>query len=132
MLHRLAREEGLLVGGSAGTAVAAALRVARTLGPDDVVVVIVPDSGRAYLSKYFDNEWLGRLGFPLYHAATGPVVRDARGGRGSAPRAMLPPQPSRRRVSCSRTPRCYPSRWRARSPVRSWSRRSWDPSVPRH
>ncbi|TQC43024.1 PLP-dependent cysteine synthase family protein [Rhodococcus sp. WS4] len=54
VLHRLAREEGLLVGGSAGTAVAAALRIARTLGPDDVVVVIVPDSGRAYLSKYFD------------------------------------------------------------------------------
>jgi cystathionine beta-synthase len=88
VLHRLAREEGLLVGGSAGTAVAAALRVARTLGPDDVVVVIVPDSGRAYLSKYFDNEWLGRLGFPLYHAATGPVVGDALGGRGIAPRAV--------------------------------------------
>ena len=88
VLHRLAREEGLLVGGSAGTAVAAALRVARTLGPDDVVVVIVPDSGRAYLSKYFDNEWLGRLGFPLYHAPSGPVVGDALGGRGIAPRTV--------------------------------------------
>ncbi|MEN0138351.1 MAG: pyridoxal-phosphate dependent enzyme, partial [Rhodococcus sp. (in: high G+C Gram-positive bacteria)] len=88
VLHRLAREEGLLVGGSAGTAVAAALRVARTLGPDDVVVVIVPDSGRAYLSKYFDNEWLGRLGFPLYRAAIGPVVGDALGGRGIAPRTV--------------------------------------------
>ncbi|RZL77330.1 MAG: pyridoxal-phosphate dependent enzyme [Rhodococcus sp. (in: high G+C Gram-positive bacteria)] len=88
VLHRLAREEGLLVGGSAGTAVAAALRVARTLGPDDVVVVIVPDSGRAYLSKYFDDEWLGRLGFPLYRTATGPVVGDARRGREIAPRAV--------------------------------------------
>jgi cystathionine beta-synthase len=60
--RRLAREEGLLLGPSSGTAVAAALRVAETLGPDDVVVVIVPDSGRQYLSKYFDDDWLSRLG----------------------------------------------------------------------
>ncbi|MDX6351562.1 MAG: cystathionine beta-synthase [Streptomyces sp.] len=44
--RRLAREEGLLVGGSAGTAVAAALRVAAELSPDDLVVVLLPDSGR--------------------------------------------------------------------------------------
>ncbi|GLZ47431.1 cystathionine beta-synthase [Actinomycetospora sp. NBRC 106375] len=61
--RRLAREEGLLLGGSSATAVAAALRVARDLGPDDVVVVVAPDSGRAYLSKYFDDGWLRRLGF---------------------------------------------------------------------
>jgi cystathionine beta-synthase len=61
--RRLAREEGLLLGGSSATAVAGALRVARDLGPDDVVVVIAPDSGRAYLSKYFDDGWLGGLGF---------------------------------------------------------------------
>ena len=61
--RRLAREEGLLLGGSSATAVAGALRVARGLGPDDVVVVIAPDSGRAYLSKYFDDGWLRRLGF---------------------------------------------------------------------
>ncbi|MFC5140950.1 PLP-dependent cysteine synthase family protein [Actinomycetospora rhizophila] len=61
--RRLAREEGLLLGGSSATAVAGALRIARDLGPDDVVVVIAPDSGRAYLSKYFDDGWLGRLGF---------------------------------------------------------------------
>ncbi|MEJ2889061.1 PLP-dependent cysteine synthase family protein [Actinomycetospora aeridis] len=61
--RRLAREEGLLLGGSSATAVAGALRVARDLGPDDVVVVIAPDSGRAYLSKYYDDGWLGRLGF---------------------------------------------------------------------
>lgn len=88
VLHRLAREEGLLVGGSAGTAVAAALRVARTLGPDDVVVVIVPDSGRAYLSKYFDDDWLGRLGFPLYHGTSGPTVAEILDGRGIAPRTV--------------------------------------------
>jgi cystathionine beta-synthase len=61
--RRLAREEGLLLGGSSATAVAGALRVAHDLGPDDVVVVIAPDSGRAYLSKYFDDGWLRRLGF---------------------------------------------------------------------
>ncbi len=61
--RRLAREEGLLLGGSSATAVAGALRVAADLGPDDVVVVIAPDSGRAYLSKYFDDAWLRHLGF---------------------------------------------------------------------
>jgi cystathionine beta-synthase len=61
--RRLAREEGLLLGGSSATAVAGALRVAAGLGPDDVVVVIAPDSGRAYLTKYFDDTWLRHLGF---------------------------------------------------------------------
>jgi cystathionine beta-synthase len=61
--RRLAREEGLLVGGSAGTAVAAALRVAATLTPDDLVVVLLPDSGRNYLSKVYDDAWLRELGF---------------------------------------------------------------------
>ncbi|MHA6795007.1 PLP-dependent cysteine synthase family protein [Pseudonocardia bannensis] len=73
-VRRLAREEGLLVGGSAGTAIAAALRVAATAGPGDVVVAVAPDSGRAYLSKYFDDEWLTQLGF--LDAPDGPRVRD--------------------------------------------------------
>ncbi|NMI01016.1 PLP-dependent cysteine synthase family protein [Pseudonocardia acidicola] len=75
--RRLAREEGLLVGGSAGTAIAAALRVAATLGPDDVVVAVAPDSGRAYLSKYFDDDWLTQLGF--LDAPGAPLVRDVAG-----------------------------------------------------
>jgi cystathionine beta-synthase len=62
-VHRLAREEGLLVGGSSGTAVAAALRVARDAAPGDLVVVIAPDSGRGYLSRYFNDEWLLAMGF---------------------------------------------------------------------
>ncbi|MFI9509748.1 PLP-dependent cysteine synthase family protein [Nocardia sp. NPDC052566] len=74
VLGRLAREEGLLLGGSSGTAVAAALRIARTLGPEDVVVVLAPDSGRSYLSKYFDDDWLGRFGFPLYGPANEPTI----------------------------------------------------------
>ncbi|MGP9022400.1 pyridoxal-phosphate dependent enzyme [Streptomyces sp. BR1] len=62
-LRQLAREQGLMVGGSAGLAVAAALRVAAGLGPESLVVVILPDSGRQYLSKYFNDAWLLRLGF---------------------------------------------------------------------
>ncbi|HEY2222424.1 pyridoxal-phosphate dependent enzyme [Actinomycetospora sp.] len=59
----LARTEGLLVGGSSGTAAAAALRVAREAGPEAVVVAILPDSGRAYLSKYHSDTWVRRQGF---------------------------------------------------------------------
>ena len=63
MTRRLAREEGLLVGGSCGMAVVAALRVAAAANPGDLVVVLLPDSGRGYLSKVFNDEWLARFGF---------------------------------------------------------------------
>jgi cystathionine beta-synthase len=63
MTRRLAREEGLLVGGSCGMAVAGALEVARRLGPDDVLVVLLPDGGRGYLSKIFNDEWMADYGF---------------------------------------------------------------------
>ncbi|MFD8751183.1 pyridoxal-phosphate dependent enzyme [Kitasatospora sp. NPDC059577] len=61
--RRLAREEGILAGPSSGTAVAAALRVARRLGPDDLVVVLLPDSGRSYLSKVHSDTWMREWGF---------------------------------------------------------------------
>ncbi len=80
MTRRLAREEGLLAGGSAGTAVAGALRVAAELGPEHVVVAVLPDSGRNYLSRYFDDGWMTRLGF--LDAPAGPHVRDAGVPRG--------------------------------------------------
>ncbi|MCW2599533.1 MAG: cystathionine beta-synthase [Frankiales bacterium] len=63
MTRRLAREEGLLVGGSCGMAVVAALEVARAAGPDDVVVVLLPDSGKGYLSKIFNDDWMADYGF---------------------------------------------------------------------
>ncbi len=63
MTRRLAREEGLLVGGSCGMAAAAALRVARDAKPGDLVVVLLPDSGRGYLSKIFNDDWLADYGF---------------------------------------------------------------------
>jgi cystathionine beta-synthase len=59
----LARADGLLAGPSSGTALAAALRVARNLGPSDLVVVLLPDSGRSYLSKVFSDDWMLRWGF---------------------------------------------------------------------
>jgi len=63
MTRRLAREEGLLVGGSCGMAVVAALRAARALPADAVVVVLLPDSGRGYLSKIFNDDWMSSYGF---------------------------------------------------------------------
>src|SRR6266496_4354598 len=63
MTHRLAREEGLLVGGSCGMAVVAALRAATVLGPDAVMVVLLPDGGRGYLSKIFNDKWMADYGF---------------------------------------------------------------------
>ncbi|MEX2406963.1 MAG: cystathionine beta-synthase [Actinomycetota bacterium] len=62
MARRITREEGILVGGSSGTAVVAALEVARELGPEDVVVVILPDTGRNYLSKLYSDTWLLQYG----------------------------------------------------------------------
>lgn len=72
MTRRLAKEEGLLVGGSCGMAVVAALRAAEGLGPDDVVVVLLPDSGKGYLSKIFNDEWMADYGFL---EDTGPSAR---------------------------------------------------------
>jgi cystathionine beta-synthase len=63
MTRRLAREEGLLVGGSCGMAVVAALRVAERLTEDDVLVVLLPDGGRGYLNKIFNDEWMADYGF---------------------------------------------------------------------
>jgi cystathionine beta-synthase len=54
----LARREGILAGGSSGTNVGAALRYARRLTADRLVVALVPDTGRNYLSKFFDDDWL--------------------------------------------------------------------------
>jgi cystathionine beta-synthase len=83
--RRLAREEGLLVGGSCGMAAAAAVRLAARLGPDDVVVVLLPDGGRGYLSKVFNDDWMASYGFlpPEHSGATvGDVLR--RKGTGGA------------------------------------------------
>jgi cystathionine beta-synthase len=61
--RRLVREEGLLVGGSCGTAVYAALEVARRYGEDTTIVVLLPDTGRGYLSKQYNDDWMRENGF---------------------------------------------------------------------
>ncbi len=74
--RRLAREEGLLVGGSSGSTVWAALEYARRLGkPDARILTILPDSGRSYLSKFLDDNWMIEHGF-LERVAPAPTVRE--------------------------------------------------------
>jgi cystathionine beta-synthase len=63
LTRRLAREEGLLVGGSSGLAVASALKAAKDLPADAVVVVLLPDGGRGYLNKVFSDKWMQSYGF---------------------------------------------------------------------
>src|SRR5215831_9299556 len=80
MTRRLAREEALLTGGSCGLAVVAALRVARTAGPGDVIVVLLPDGGRGYLSKIFNDEGMADYGFLASETAE-PRVADVLGSK---------------------------------------------------
>ncbi|MGA7092749.1 MAG: cystathionine beta-synthase [Candidatus Cybelea sp.] len=78
MARRIAREEGLLVGGSSGTAAVAAVKLAMTLPADAIVVVILPDSGRGYMSKIFNDDWMIANGFladAKRRATVGDVLR---------------------------------------------------------
>jgi cystathionine beta-synthase len=72
--RRLAREEGLLVGGSGGTAVWAMLRIAERFGPDATVVTLIPDGGRGYLSKFYDENWLREYG--IHRHAPAPTIEE--------------------------------------------------------
>ena len=84
MCRRLAREEGLLIGGSCGTACAAALRVAAGLPEGKLVVVILPDTGRAYLSKIYNDEWMQSHGF-LPTPGHGNTLNDVLEAKGEKP-----------------------------------------------
>ncbi|HEV7471036.1 MAG: cystathionine beta-synthase [Pseudonocardia sp.] len=77
MTRTLAREEALLVGGSCGMAVVAALRVAATAPKDSVIVTLLPDGGRGYLGKVFNDAWMASYGFlpPTEGATVGDVLR---------------------------------------------------------
>jgi len=86
MTRRLAREEALLVGGSCGMAVVAAVKVAEHAGPDALVVVLLPDGGRGYLSKVFNDAWMSSYGFlrsrldgSVEESTVGDVVRGKSG-----------------------------------------------------
>ncbi len=78
--RRISRTEGILIGGSGGLAVAAAIKVAKRAGPDDIVVVLNPDSGRGYLSRVFDDRWMANFGFLVECDQCIAAVLDARHG----------------------------------------------------
>jgi len=145
-VRRQAGQDGVLAGPSSGTAVAAARRIARQLGPSDLVVVLLPDSGRSYLSTVFNDDWMRRWGF-LEESPDGALtVLDAlaRGGPDDGRSTAIGDRSSRARpairssstpasnTSCcsARRPRCWPHGWPAAPPtptVRtrpSWPRRS--------
>lgn len=76
MTRRLAREEGLLVGGSSGMAVVAGLRAAQDLPADAVVVILLPDSGRGYLGKVFNDDWMQEKGYVVEETAEQLELRE--------------------------------------------------------
>ena len=120
MTRRLAREEGLLVGGSCGMAVVAALRARREARPaDDVVVVLLPDGGRGYLGKIFNDQWMADYGFLDVAAGRDGRRRAARASPATTP-TLVHTHPNetvarRRSTSCASTASrrcrsCGPSR----------------------
>ncbi|MBC8261131.1 MAG: pyridoxal-phosphate dependent enzyme [Planctomycetia bacterium] len=91
MAQRLAREEGLLSGSSAGTAMCTAVEAAKSMGPDDLMVVIIPDTGERYLSKVYDDDWLRTNGLldSSLHLSAGEIL-NKRGTRKSPLIEMSP------------------------------------------
>jgi cystathionine beta-synthase len=86
--RRMAREEGLLVGGSSGSTIAGALVYAQGLDADARVLTVLPDSGRSYLSKFLDDNWMIEHGF-LERSAPAPTVRELLRAKGGETPALL-------------------------------------------
>jgi cystathionine beta-synthase len=84
--RRLAREEGILVGGSAGTALAAALKYSQRLPQPRQIVVLLPDTGRNYISKIFSDEWMQQNGFWQGHVSRAVKIAEVLGQK-----KVLPP-----------------------------------------
>jgi cystathionine beta-synthase len=97
MTRRLAREEAMLVGGSCGMAVVAAAEVAVKAGPDALVVVLLPDGGRGYMSKIFNDAWMSSYGFlrsRLDGSTAQPTVGDVLRGKSGVLPALVHTHPS--------------------------------------
>ena len=88
MARRVTREEGILIGGSGGTAVVAAMRVAADLTADALVVVLIPDGGRSYLSKIYSDTWMAQHGF-LDRGPVRATVRDVVASKGYSMPALV-------------------------------------------
>ncbi|GAB4578223.1 MAG: cystathionine beta-synthase [Anaerolineales bacterium] len=84
--RRLTRQEGIFTGGSCGAAISAAVRYCRTLPPDRIVVVLLPDTGARYLSKFYDDKWMRENGY-LDYAWSEVTLRDLLAGK-SGPRLI--------------------------------------------
>jgi cystathionine beta-synthase len=91
MARRVGREEGILVGGSAGTAIWAALQVGRETGREAVIVVIIPDSGRGYLSKLYDDGWMADHGFLRSRGSAADTVSELLAHKDRNASSPLPP-----------------------------------------
>jgi len=87
--RRLAREEGILAGGSAGTTLYASYLLAQRLGPGKRVLMLVPDSGRSYLSKIYDDNWMLEHGFVERHAPSPSVEEVLRAKHGGDVPALI-------------------------------------------
>jgi cystathionine beta-synthase len=90
--RRLAREEGLLVGGSCGSTAWAALEVAKELGPGSTILMTFPDGGRSYLTKFYDDNWMIQYGFMERRApipSVGQVIRSKDGEPGAVPELVV-------------------------------------------
>src|ERR1700758_3939451 len=97
MTRRLAREEAMLVGGSCGMAAVAAVKMAEEAGPDALVVVLLPDGGRGYMSKIFNDAWMSSYGFlrsRLDGSTEQPTVGDVLRGKSGALPALVHTHPS--------------------------------------
>ncbi len=79
MARRMTREEGMMVGGSAGTAVAGLMKAAHQFKEDDVVVVLLPDSGERYVSKIYNDDWMKEHGFLRPEKITARYVLESKG-----------------------------------------------------
>jgi cystathionine beta-synthase len=97
--RRLSTEEGILAGGSTGTAVWAAIQLGSELHRDDVVVVLVPDSGRGYLSKLYNDEWMADHGFLRTRGHTVAEVLDRKGSHLSGLIHVHPTETAREAIS---------------------------------
>ncbi len=89
--RRITRQEGILVGGSTGTAVWAALQVGHEAGRDAIIVVVVPDSGRGYLSKLYDDGWMADHGFLRSGGSTEETVSELLAHKHRGGTLSLPP-----------------------------------------
>src|SRR5437868_7310059 len=112
--RRLAREEGILAGGSAGTTLWAALQVAGRLGPGAQILTIIPDTGRNYLSKFYDDNWMLDHGFLERRTpapTVGAVLQAKRADEPGVPQFIVIGSHQKVGVAIEPMPRSWISQW---------------------